>query len=304
MTRVERGLLTQREDEADQATNTAILTFAAVNLSALVTLIMAYVLAIAYLRRRQRSREQLEKAYGELEVRVRERTAELAAANQTLQGEIEERRRAQIELKREHELLQAILNSLGEGVVVADAQGRMILFNPAGERILGFGATREEPAHWSRAYGMYEADRTTLIEPSRLPLVRAFRGESFDDVEFHVRNARIPAGADVSATGRPMMDEDGELLGGVIVFRDVTQKKKMAAEREDLLQKMMEALSQVKTLSGLLPICAGCKSIRDDKGYWRRLEAYISEHSQAEFSHGLCPKCASELYPEAFPVKK
>jgi hypothetical protein len=70
-----------------------------------------------------------------------------------------------------------------------------------------------------------------------------------------------------------------------------------------MVRKMMEALAEVKTLSGLLPICARCKSIRDDKGYWRRLEAYLGEHSEAEFSHGLCPKCASDLYPETFPAK-
>jgi hypothetical protein len=59
-------------------------------------------------------------------------------------------------------------------------------------------------------------------------------------------------------------------------------------------------LHEVKTLSGLLPICASCKKIRDDKGYWNNLEMYISEHSSAEFSHGLCPGCAQELYPDYF----
>jgi CHASE3 domain sensor protein len=298
----ERRLLAEREIEAERATSVAVLTFAVVNLSALFMLVIAYAFAIAYLRRRRRSRELLEQAYGELEQRVQERTEELAQANGRLQREIEERRRAQGRLKREHGLLQLILNSLGDGVIVADVNGRMILFNPAGQRIMGIGVTDQKQDRWSEVYGIYEPGRDTLIPPAQLPLVRAFRGESFDDVEFHVRNARVPQGIDVAATGRPMRDEQGNLIGGVIIFRDITQKKKMAAEREEILRKMMEALAEVKTLSGLLPICAGCKSIRDDNGYWRRLEAYISEHSQAEFSHGLCPKCASELYPEAFPA--
>ena len=60
--------------------------------------------------------------------------------------------------------------------------------------------------------------------------------------------------------------------------------------------KMREALSKVKMLSGLLPICASCKKIRDDKGYWKQIEAYIQEHSEADFSHGICPECAKKLY--------
>lgn len=61
---------------------------------------------------------------------------------------------------------------------------------------------------------------------------------------------------------------------------------------------MDEALARVKILTGLLPICASCKSVRDDQGYWNRIEAYVSAHSEAEFSHGICPDCFQRLYPE------
>jgi len=63
-------------------------------------------------------------------------------------------------------------------------------------------------------------------------------------------------------------------------------------------------LQEVKTLSGLLPICASCKKIRDDKGYWNILEQYISEHSDAEFTHGICPECAQRLYPDYYKKQK
>lgn len=65
-------------------------------------------------------------------------------------------------------------------------------------------------------------------------------------------------------------------------------------------QQLIESLSQVKQLSGLLPICSSCKSVRDDQGYWSRIEANVAAHSEADFSHGLCPDCARQLYPEAF----
>ncbi|MEN8143230.1 MAG: response regulator, partial [Thermodesulfobacteriota bacterium] len=56
----------------------------------------------------------------------------------------------------------------------------------------------------------------------------------------------------------------------------------------------------VKTLSGMLPICASCKKVRDDKGYWNQIESYITNHSEAEFSHGICPDCVKEIYPDQY----
>jgi CheY-like chemotaxis protein len=67
------------------------------------------------------------------------------------------------------------------------------------------------------------------------------------------------------------------------------------------VRELQEALGQIKTLQGILPICAGCKKIRDDQGYWNQVEAYISRHSDARFSHGLCPECLVRLYPEYYP---
>ena len=72
--------------------------------------------------------------------------------------------------------------------------------------------------------------------------------------------------------------------------------KRGEEEREKLIHELQEALAKVKTLSGMLPICASCKKIRDDKGYWNQMEAYIRDHSEAEFSHSICPDCKKKLY--------
>ena len=74
-------------------------------------------------------------------------------------------------------------------------------------------------------------------------------------------------------------------------------------EKSKAIEELQKALERVKTLSGLLPICASCKKIRDDQGYWNQIEAYIAKHSEAEFSHGICPGCARKLYPEYFSQK-
>jgi hypothetical protein len=80
--------------------------------------------------------------------------------------------------------------------------------------------------------------------------------------------------------------------------REIAERKRAEDEKEDLIRELKETLSKVKTLSGLLPICSSCKKIRDDKGYWNQLEAYIRDRSEAEFTHSICPECKKRLYPE------
>jgi PAS domain S-box-containing protein len=96
----------------------------------------------------------------------------------------------------------------------------------------------------------------------------------------------------------PYCDEAGRAVGTVHVARDITQERRRDAEREALIARLQEALAQAKILGGLLPICSSCKRIRDDQGYWNQIEAYIGERSHAEFTHGICPECAQELYPQ------
>ncbi|MDY6952611.1 MAG: hypothetical protein SWE60_13955 [Thermodesulfobacteriota bacterium] len=79
---------------------------------------------------------------------------------------------------------------------------------------------------------------------------------------------------------------------------EIGRRKEAERERDRVIEELQKALSEVKTLRGLIPICAQCKSIRDDKGYWNRIEGYIQEHSDAEFSHSICPECARKLYPD------
>ena len=92
----------------------------------------------------------------------------------------------------------------------------------------------------------------------------------------------------------PMVLSQRELL--IVISKDITDRKKTEEEREKLINELQQALEDVKTLSGLLPICSKCKKIRDDKGYWNNLEGYIERHSEILFSHGLCSECSDDLY--------
>jgi len=99
--------------------------------------------------------------------------------------------------------------------------------------------------------------------------------------------------------GGPFLKEERDLINAVAErLGRVIERKRYEEERERLISQLKEALSKIKKLSGLLPICASCKKIRDDKGYWNKIESYISNHSEAEFSHGICPDCMKKLYPE------
>src|SRR6266849_1546622 len=112
------------------------------------------------------------------------------------------------------------------GVVVADTNGKFLLFNAAAERFVGIGATDTSPDQWSRQYGSFLPDGVTLFPSNELPLVRAMRGESVDPVELFIRNANVPEGRLLSITGGPLRGEDGALQGGVVVFHDITERKR------------------------------------------------------------------------------
>ena len=92
-------------------------------------------------------------------------------------------------------------------------------------------------------------------------------------------------------------DPAGRLTGYDGVIRDITERKEAEAAREHLIASLQHALANVKTLTSLLPICSGCKKIRDDGGYWSQVESYLTQHAGARFTHGMCPDCIEKYFP-------
>ena len=80
--------------------------------------------------------------------------------------------------------------------------------------------------------------------------------------------------------------------------KEIQERRQAEAEKELLIRDLQSALSEIKNLQGIIPICCYCKQIRDDKGYWTQVEAYIQDHTDALFSHGICPKCKARVYEE------
>jgi len=109
------------------------------------------------------------------------------------------------------------------------------------------------------------------------------------------------AGAGAYLVKMPTSPEIGRaIIIAMARFKDMMELRRLNLELQTRNQELQSALEKVNLLSGLLPICANCKKIRDDEGYWQQVEVYVSQHSEAQFSHSICPNCIKELYPDLY----
>jgi signal transduction histidine kinase/DNA-binding NarL/FixJ family response regulator len=169
-------------------------------------------------------------------VAIRQSVAEMRNVAMVSQAKSEtaaELSRSEEALRNQTQILESVLTSMGDGVVVADCDGKFLLFNPAAEQILRTGRTETQPEQWTEKYGVYLVDTITPCPVDHLPLVRAIRGEATDAAEFFIRHSPQAEGDWISVNGRPLKDTRGALLGGVVVFRDITSAKRS----EDALHK-------------------------------------------------------------------
>ncbi len=177
---------------------------------------------------------------------------------------------------------ETLIEYMGDGVLVLDQLNRIVDINPAGQQLIGQAAA---------ALIGRDADVLRAIWPT----LQLYPGSP--DAQDAVPSAR-DASQYLDVRLINLARREGENSGRLVILRDISARKRLEQEREQLIQTLQDALSQVKTLHGLLPICASCKKIRDDGGYWQQLEVYISSHSEADFTHGICPDCMKKLYPE------
>jgi len=205
--------------------------------------------------------------------------------------DITENKKIEETLKKSEAKFQELFDHAPVGYFEYDLQGRIVNVNCTELEMLGYD--REEMIGqpvWRFIVEEAEARAQILAKlagtrPPARGIERTYRRKD---------RTTLP----VLIEDRLLLDEGGRIAGIRSIIQDVTKRKKLEEERERLIGELREALKKVKTLSGLLPICASCKKIRDDKGYWKQIEGYIEEHSEAEFSHGICPECLRKLYPQ------
>lgn len=210
-----------------------------------------------------------------------------------LNEEIGERRQVEEALQESEERFRTVADFAYDWEYWIGPEGGSVYVSPSCERITGYPQDQFQR-------------NPRLIENISHPDDRKLIADHLD-LEMESREALSLDFRIITRTGeerwlahvcQPVYSTDGSLLGRRATNRDITKRKHAQEERERLVRELQEALAKVKTLSGLLPICASCKKIRDDKGYWTQLEAYIRDHSEAEFSHSICPECRKKLYDD------
>ncbi|HLX69834.1 MAG TPA: PAS domain S-box protein [Verrucomicrobiae bacterium] len=197
-------------------------------------------------------------------------------------------RRARVRAETAMQFLAAIVESSDDAIYGKDLDGNIISWNKAAERI--FGYTADEIIGHSIAI-LYPVDRRDELIDTMERIRQGRRVGLYETVRLRKDGQFIPASVTVS----PMLDHRGKVVGASAITRDITLRKNDEADRFKLIEELTESLKQVKTLNGLLPICASCKRIRDDQGYWQQVETYIAEHTNADFTHGICPDCLEKF---------
>lgn len=193
--------------------------------------------------------------------------------------------------------LAAIVESSDDAIIGKSLDGTIVTWNAAAEKLYGYAAAE---AIGSSVAMLLPPDRVDELAPL---LERIRRGEKISHFETtrRARNGRL---VEVSLSISPVRDASGKIAGASAIARDISERVAVERQRDRLLGELRAALAQVKTLSGLLPICSHCKKIRDDRGDWNQIEHFIRERSNANFTHSICPECALRLYPQLYKDAK
>jgi PAS domain S-box-containing protein len=207
--------------------------------------------------------------------------------------DITKRKRAEEALRKSELKLRSVTESAKDAIISADTNGIIISCNKASQNL--FGYEKQEiigrpltvlmPESFIESHKKAIADHVKTGESRVVGQTVELTGLTKGGLEFplELSLSTWQVGGETYYTG---------------IIRDISKRKQIEEERNQLIKNLQDSLAKIKTLSGMLPICASCKKIRDDKGYWNQIETYLRNHSKAEFSHGICPECAQKLYPD------
>jgi len=151
-------------------------------------------------------------------------------------------------LEEKIRILESVLENMGDGVAVANEQGDFLLFNSAARRIYGHGPVDGALERWSEIYGVFRGDGVTPYPADQLPLARALRGDSTEQVELLFRNPAHPDGIFVASTGRPLRDAEGRVRGGIVVLRDISSQKQAEVALRESNQRLSLLLADQTAL--------------------------------------------------------
>ena len=202
----------------------------------------------------------------------------------------EELQKLTAELQDRSDKAEELLKSLFE-----NSHSIMLLIHPENGNIINANGTACD----FYGYTKHEITKMRIMDINTLSEEQVFqemqKARLAKCKKFSFRH-RLSSGVvkDVEVFSGPITLSGEKVLYSII--HDISERRRFEQEREDLIAKLGKALAEIKTLRGILPICATCKKIRDGEGYWSQIETYISTHSEVEFTHGICPECEEEIF--------
>ena len=185
----------------------------------------------------------------------------------------------------------AIDSTVG-GVLIANLEGKISYVNPSFLRMFEY-SNKQDVLGNDVADLFASRDIKSLADVTSI--IDLTKGQTGEFIVVRSDSKRFY----VEVSSSTVTNDMGQIVGAMASFVNITQRKQTEMEREDLIRQLQTALAKIKTLRGLVPICASCKKIRDDKGFWHQVEVYVRDHSAAQFSHSICPECARSLYPDS-----
>jgi PAS domain S-box-containing protein len=201
-----------------------------------------------------------------------------------------ERKRFDDELRKSEERFRSIITTVREGILQVDEYRNIAFANQYFAEMLGYLLDEV----------MGRPFDTFLFVEDWEDFHRRQSQREKNHPESFERRFRTKAGQELWAivSASPLFDADNTFRGAFSTVTDISERRQAEIRLQETNEQLRRAMEQVKTLRGIIPICMHCKKIRDDKGYWNQVEVYVRNHTEAEFSHGLCPECLSRHYPE------
>lgn len=231
----------------------------------------------------------------------------LVVAHMLTNRELRHRKRVEAVLREISLLQKAIVNSADYAIVALEPNGVVRTFNAAAQRMLGYAPAevigKETPLLWRDRSEVEEHAKAISQDMGRriAPDINSLLARSDPDraVEYEATfvrkdGSRFPAYVSLTT----LQSDQGTVSGFLGIIADITVRKRNEAEREQMIANLQSALAKIRKLSGMIPICGWCKSVRSDAGYWQSVEHYVRDHTDATLSHGVCPTCADKVLAE------
>lgn len=214
-------------------------------------------------------------------------------------------------IREQTDLFERLMQNCAVAVFAIDTTHHVIYWNRACEKLTGISADEitGTDKHWMAFYDNRRPCLSDIIVDKDYE-----KGAEYYDV--FGKSVLLPNGLHASGwypglggskkyiifDAAPVYNADNELTAVVETLQDITRRKRLEEEKDQLVSDLREAYDSIKKLRGLIPICSTCKKIRDDRGYWNKLESYIEKHSEAEFTHSMCPACEERFYLECSKI--